>query len=76
MSYSLTPQQCDVRDLAERLCANFEETYWVEKDQSAEFPEEFYRAVADAGLLGIAMPEAYGGSGLGISDAAMLMQTI
>lgn len=76
MHHSLTPQQRDVRDLAERLCASFEESYWAEKDQSAEFPEEFYRAVADAGLLGIAMPEAYGGSGLGISDAAVLMQTI
>jgi acyl-CoA dehydrogenase len=76
MDFSLTPQQSEVRALAERLCSKFEETYWIEKDQRAEFPEEFYRAVADAGLLGIAMPEEYGGSGLGISDAAVLMQTI
>ena len=75
MDFALTPQQSEVRTLAERLCSKFEESYWAEKDQSAEFPEEFYRAVADAGLL-IAMPEKYGGSGLGIADAAVLMQTI
>jgi acyl-CoA dehydrogenase len=72
----LTPQQLEVRALAERLCADFPDEYWARKDQSAEFPEEFYRAVADAGLLGIAMPEEYGGSGLGISEAAVLMQAI
>jgi acyl-CoA dehydrogenase len=76
MDFSLTPQQLEVRNLAERLCSRFEETYWVEKDEKAEFPEEFYRAVADAGLLGIAMPEEFGGSGLGISEAAVLMETI
>jgi acyl-CoA dehydrogenase len=76
MDFSLTPQQREVRELAERLCSRFEETYWAEKDRKAEFPEEFYRAVADAGLLGIAMPEGFGGSGLGISEAAVLMQAI
>jgi acyl-CoA dehydrogenase len=76
MDFSLTPQQLDVRSLAERLCGRFEESYWAEKDETAEFPEEFYRAVADAGLLGIAMPEEFGGSGLGISEAAVLMETI
>jgi acyl-CoA dehydrogenase len=76
MDFSFSQQQLDVQELATRLCSKFEETYWAEKDQKAEFPEEFYRAVADAGLLGIAMPEEYGGSGLGISEAAVLMQTI
>ncbi len=76
MHLMLTPQQLEVRALAERLCADFPDEYWARKDQSAEFPEEFYRAVADAGLLGIAMPEEYGGSGLGISEAAVLMQAI
>lgn len=76
MDFSLSTQQHDVRELAERLCGAFEETYWATKDQSGQFPEEFYRAVADAGLLGIAMPEQYGGSGLGIAEAAVLMQTI
>lgn len=76
MDLSLTPQQREVRDLAERLCSRFDDAYWLEQDRRGEFPEAFYRAVADAGLLGIAMPEAYGGSGLGISEAAVLMQAI
>ena len=76
MDFSFTPQQRDVRELAERLCGGFDDAYWAETDRRAEFPEAFYRAVADAGLLGIAMPEQYGGSGLGIAEAAVLMQAI
>lgn len=76
MDFALTPQQREVRVLAERLCARFDDAYWLDHDRRAEFPEDFYRAVADAGLLGIAMPEAYGGSGLGIAEAAVLMGTI
>lgn len=76
MDFLVTQQQRDVRDLAEHICDAFDESYWLAKDESGEFPEEFYRAAADAGLLGIAMPEEYGGSGLGIAEAAVLMQTI
>ena len=76
MDFLVTQQQRDVRDLAEHICDAFDESYWLAKDESGEFPEEFYRAVADAGLLGVAMPEEYGGSGLGIAEAAILMQTI
>src|SRR3974377_980873 len=76
MDFLVTQQQQDVRDLAEHICDALDESYWLAKDESVEFPEEFYRAVADAGLLGIAMPEEYGGSGLGIAEAAVLMQTI
>ena len=76
MDFLVTQQQRDVRDLAEHICDAFDESYWLAKDETGEFPEEFYRAVADAGLLGIAMPEEYGGSGLGIAEAAVLMQTI
>ena len=76
MTYSLTSQQLEVRALAEQLCSRFDDAYWLEKDRRAEFPEDFYRAVADAGVLGIAMPEQYGGSGLGIAEAAVLMQAI
>jgi len=76
MDFSLTPRQREVRALVERLTSRFDDAYWLERDRRAEFPEDFYRAVADAGLLGIAMPEAYGGSGLGIAEAAVLMGTI
>ncbi len=60
----------------EQLCSQFGDDYWRAHDISGEFPEEFYRAVADGGWLGIAMPEAYGGSGLGIREAAVMMRTI
>lgn len=75
-AFTLTTQQREVRELAQRLCASFDDRYWLERDESGGFPEAFYKAVAEAGLLGIAMPEQYGGSGLGISEAAVLMQAI
>ena len=53
MDFSLTQQQRDVRDLAERICNTFEESYWVAKEHRAKFPEEFYREVAAAGLIRI-----------------------
>lgn len=76
MDFSLTPDQQQIRDSIKKLCAQFDDGYWMAKDQNGEFPEEFYQAVAGAGWLGIAMPEAYGGAGLGITEAAIMMQTI
>lgn len=60
----------------ERLCEDFPAEYWREHDDRAEFPHEFHRAVADSGWLGIAMPEAQGGAGLGIVEAALMMRAI
>jgi acyl-CoA dehydrogenase len=76
MDFSLSPEQAATRDLVEKVCAPFDDGYWLARDQDAQFPHAFYRAVADAGLLGIAMPEAFGGSGLGIAEAAVMMQAI
>jgi acyl-CoA dehydrogenase len=76
MDFSLSPEQAATRGLVEKVCAPFDDAYWLARDKSALFPEDFYRAVADAGLLGIAMPEAFGGSGLGIAEAAVMMQAI
>jgi acyl-CoA dehydrogenase len=76
MDFSLSPEQKQIRDLAQKICAGFSDDYWASRDQSGEFPEDFYRAIAAAGLLGVAMPEAYGGAGLGITEAAIMMQTI
>lgn len=47
------------------MCAPFDADYWLRRDREGGFPEDFHRALADAGWLGIAMPEAYGGAGLG-----------
>src|SRR6202008_3788545 len=57
-------------------CSQFTEDYWLEKDREAVFPHDFYQSLVDAGWLGIAMPTEYGGSGLGITEAAVMMQTI
>jgi acyl-CoA dehydrogenase len=76
MHFSLSDDQKQIRGLVEKLCVNFDDNYWLKKDLEGIFPEDFYRAVADAGLLGIAMPHEYGGSGLGITEAAVMMQAI
>ena len=73
---TLSPQQQRIRDAIARLCAGFGDAYWLEKDRTGVFPEEFYAAVARDGWLGIAMPEEYGGAGLGIAEAAVMMQAV
>jgi acyl-CoA dehydrogenase len=76
MNFALTPEQEHIRDAVERVCEPFDADYWLTKDRDGGFPHDFHRALADAGWLGIAMPEAYGGAGLGISEAALMMHTI
>ena len=76
MEFELNDEQRQLCAAVADLCSGFDATYWLEKDRSGDFPEEFYRAIADAGWLGIAMPEAYGGAGLGITAAALMMNTI
>ncbi len=71
-----TLSSAEIRIEIERICAGFGDDYWLAQDQAATFPEAFYRAVANAGWLGIALPVAYGGSGLGITEAAVMMRTI
>lgn len=76
MHFGLTEDQEHIRDAIERVCTPFDDNYWLRKDQEGGFPEDFHHALANAGWLGIAMPEAYGGAGLGISEAALMMHTI
>lgn len=76
MSVDFTPEQQQIKDSVSRLCRKFDDNYWLERDRDGEFPEEFCRAIADEGWMGIAMPEEYGGGGLGISDAAVMVQAI
>jgi len=76
MSMQLTEDQESIRETVERICLGFEDDYWLEHDDTGEFPEEFYRAMADGGWLGIAMPEEFGGAGLGVTEAAIMMHTV
>ena len=65
-----------IRSAVEQICARFPLDYWLEKDRNGGFPHDFHKAFADAGWLGIAMPQEYGGAGLGISEAAVIMETV
>ena len=65
-----------MRAAIEKICARFGDDYWPARDRDGEFPHEFHRALAADGWLGVCIPEAYGGSGLGITEAAVMMQTI
>ena len=76
MDFSLTEAQQEIREAILKICARFGDDYWLAKDRDGGFPDEFHRAIADGGWLGIAMPEAYGGSGLGITEAAVMMQAV
>jgi acyl-CoA dehydrogenase len=76
MDSSLTPEQREIREAIFKICARFGDEYWLKKDKEGGFPFEFHEALAADGWLGIAMPEEFGGSGLGITEAALMMQTI
>jgi len=76
MNFALTEDQVAIQDAVQAVCARFDDEYWTRKDAQGGFPEDFYRAMADAGWLGIAMPAEYGGAGLGILEAALMMETI
>ncbi len=76
MDFVLTPAQQEIVRQVRVLCEEFDDEYWREKDAKAEFPHDFYAAVAKAGYLGVAIPEAYGGSGLGITEAALVMKEV
>ena len=76
MDFALTEPQQQIRDNILRICTRFDDTYWLERDRDAVFPHAFADAMADGNWLGIAMPEAYGGAGLGIAEAAIMMQAI
>jgi len=76
MDFELTTAQQEIVRQVRALCEKFDDEYWREKDTKAEFPHDFYAAVAKAGYLGVAIPEAYGGSGLGITEAALVMKEV
>jgi acyl-CoA dehydrogenase len=76
MDFSFTAEQQAIRDAVAKICARFDLDYWLERDRAGGFPHDFHAALARDGWLGIAMPQEYGGAGLGITEAALLMQTI
>jgi acyl-CoA dehydrogenase len=76
MNFELNDEQVLIRESVGKLCADFPDNYWSQKDKDHEFPWDFYQAMADAGWLGIAIPEAYGGSGRGITEASLVLEEV
>lgn len=76
MDFALSQDQQDIREAVLKHCSQFPDEYWLEKDRSGEFPVEFHMSMAQAGWLGVAMPESVGGAGLGITEAAVMMQAV
>jgi len=76
MTFRYTQAQQEIRDTVLRICADFDDEYWLEKDRNGGFPHDLHKALADGGWLGIALPEEVGGAGLGITEAAIMMQAI
>jgi len=76
MNFELTEDQQSIKAAIEKLCECYDDDYWLERDREGGFPHDFHRTLADAGWLGIAMSQDYGGSGLGMTEAALMMQTI
>jgi acyl-CoA dehydrogenase len=76
MDFSFTPEQIAIRDAVEQICARYPDEYWLERDREGGFPHGLHADLARDGWLGIAMPPEYGGAGLGMTEAALMMQTI
>jgi acyl-CoA dehydrogenase len=76
IDFALSEFQQSLRLAVDKVCARFGDDYWLARDRDGKFPDEFHRALAAEGWLGVCIPQAYGGSGLGIAEAAIMMQTI
>lgn len=76
MNFQPTEEQASIREAIQAICAQYDDAYWLARDRDGVFPEAFTASLAKDGWLGICIPEAYGGSGLKIADAAVMMRTI
>jgi acyl-CoA dehydrogenase len=76
MNFEATAEQLSICEAVKALCMRFPESYWRERDIDGVFPHDFYQAMGEAGWLGLAIPDAYGGSGLGVQEAALMMQAV
>ena len=76
MDFALTDDQRAIDEGIRRIASRFGDDYWLARDRDGAFPHEYRRAVAEGGWLGIAMPVEFGGSGLGVSEAAVMMHAL
>ena len=76
MDFALDTDQEAIREAIAKICARFDDDYWLTRDREGGFPLDFHAAFAKDGWLGICMPEEFGGSALGITEAAIMMQAV
>lgn len=76
MDFSVNEDHEAIREGIRRICADFPDEYWAEKDAAHEFPWDFYEALAEGGWVGIAIPEEHGGGGQGITEASIMLEEI
>ncbi|MCY4095792.1 MAG: acyl-CoA/acyl-ACP dehydrogenase [Gammaproteobacteria bacterium] len=76
MDFALTEEQDMIRDAIRRICTDFPDEYWAKCDEEHTFPWDFYNALAHGGWIGIAIPEEYGGSGKGITEASIILEEV
>ncbi|TSI13177.1 acyl-CoA dehydrogenase family protein [Brevibacterium aurantiacum] len=74
--FALTDDQLMVREAAQEIVGRFDDEYWADKDANHEFPTEFYNLLAEKGWLGLTTPTEYGGHGLGITEATLLLESV
>ena len=76
MNFELTDDQQSIQAAIQKICLPFDDAYWLARDTDGAFPEDFVKAITEGGWLGIAMPEAYGGAGLGVTETAIMAHAI
>ena len=76
MNFELTDEQQSIQAAIQKICQQFDDAYWLARDTDGTFPEDFVKAITEGGWLGIAMPEAYGGAGLGVTETAIMAHAI
>jgi acyl-CoA dehydrogenase len=76
MDFNLTQEQLQIRDEIRKVCREFPDAYWREIDAKKEYPEAFVRKLSELGWLAALIPEEYGGTGLGITEASIILEEI
>ena len=76
MDLGLSADQLEIQRAVRETCARFGDTYWREVDERLAYPDEFVRAMTEQGWLGMLIPERYGGGGLGMTEAAIVLEEI
>src|SRR6266536_436528 len=76
MDFNLTQEQLQIREEIRKVCKEFPDAYWREIDRKKDYPEAFVRKLSELGWLAALIPEEYGGTGLGITEASIILEEI